>query len=87
MTSSHIPKASAAEPPKQLKGFAKVQLAAGASQAVTFALDDRSVSIWDVTKHAWGKVPGLFGVMVGSSSQDIRQTSSFTISGVEHPAV
>ena len=79
--------ATAGEPPKQLKGFSKVQLAAGASQAVTFALDDRSISIWDVGKHAWAKVPGQFSVMVGSSSEDIRATGSFTISGVEHPTV
>lgn len=79
--------ATAGEPPKQLKGFSKVQLEAGASKTVTFALDDRSVSIWDVVTHAWGKVPGTFGVMVGSSSEDIRQTGNFTISGVPHPGL
>ena len=44
---------SAQEPPKQLKGFTKVKLDAGASTTVTFSLDDRSFSIWDVTTHAW----------------------------------
>lgn len=78
---------TAGEPPKQLKGFSKVKLAPGGKQTVTFALDDRSVSIWDVSKHAWAKVPGSFSVMVGSSSEDVRATSSFTVSGVKHPTV
>jgi len=78
---------SAGEPPKQLKGFAKVKLAPGAKQTVTFALDSRSVSIWDVSKHAWGKVPGDFNVFVGTSSEDIQASGKFTVAGVEHPFV
>jgi beta-glucosidase len=68
--------ASAEEPPKQLKGFSKVMLAAGESTTVTFELDDRSFSIWDVSTHAWTVVPGSFGVHIGSSSDDIRLTGS-----------
>eukprot|EP01062_Namystynia_karyoxenos_P036582 TRINITY_DN2664_c0_g1_i1.p1 TRINITY_DN2664_c0_g1~~TRINITY_DN2664_c0_g1_i1.p1 ORF type:complete len:799 (+),score=300.59 TRINITY_DN2664_c0_g1_i1:102-2399(+) len=69
---------SAGEPPKQLKGFQKVHLAPGASQTVTFALDDRSYSIWNVSTHAWAVQHGSFGVMVGSSSEDIRLTGTIT---------
>jgi len=65
---------AAGEPPKQLKGFTKVNLAAGASTTVSFELDDRSFSIWDVSTHAWTIAPGSFGVMVGSSTEDIRLT-------------
>jgi len=39
--------ASAQEPPKQLKGFQKIQLKAGASATVTFPLTDRDFSIWE----------------------------------------
>lgn len=35
-------------PPKQLKGFAKVHLAAGASTVVQFELTERSFAYWDV---------------------------------------
>ena len=38
----------AGEPPKQLKGFTKLAVAVGATATATFALDDRTVSIWDV---------------------------------------
>ena len=39
--------ASAGEPPKQLKGFEKVQLKAGETRTVTFPLNDRAVSVWE----------------------------------------
>ena len=71
--------ASAGEPPIQLKGFEKVTLAAGATATVTFALEDRAFSIWDVELHAWHKVLGSFGVSVGASSRDVRLTGSTTL--------
>ena len=71
--------AASGEPPKQLKGFEKVKLAPGASATVTFPLDDRSLSIWDVVTHDWAVQKGTFSVMVGSSSRDIRLTSSFVV--------
>lgn len=66
----------AGEPPKQLKGFEKVSISAGKSKTVTFSLDDLSFSIWDTKVHDWAVVPGDFKVMVGSSSDDIRLTST-----------
>lgn len=66
----------AGEPPKQLKGFEKVNISAGKSKTVTFSLDDTSFSIWDTKVHDWAVVPGDFKVMVGSSSDDIRLTST-----------
>merc|ERR1712039_1144771 len=63
---------TAGEPPKQLKGFKKVSLAPKESTIVDFELDDRSFSIWDVSKHAWAVEPGKFWAMIGSSVEDIR---------------
>jgi beta-glucosidase len=62
---------AAGEPPQQLKGFQKIQLAAGASGLVTFPLDSRSFSIWNAQTHAWNVVNGQFQVSVGSSSREI----------------
>ena len=50
--------ASAGEPPRQLKGFKKVMLEAGASTAVSIPLEARETSIWDVETHAWKQVSG-----------------------------
>lgn len=69
----------AAAPPQQLKGFKKVELAAGGNTTVTLALTLRDLSIWNVDSHAWAVVSGTFGVMVGSSSRDQRLTGSFTV--------
>ena len=62
--------ASAGEPPKQLKGFEKVQLAPGESATVHFKLTPQDLSVWDVQTHAWSVVRGKFGVFAGSSSRD-----------------
>ena len=59
------------EPPKQLKGYAKVQLTPGETTRVTLTLDDRAFSYWDATRHAWTVAPGCYGVFVGGSSADL----------------
>jgi beta-glucosidase len=64
--------ASAGEPPLQLKGFQKLSLDAGASTTVTFTVQDRDLSIWDVSEHAFVPQSGHFGVSVGASSADLR---------------
>ena len=73
--------ASAGEPPKQLKGFAKTPLlsAHGGKTTVTLPLNDRSFSIWDVERHAWAKVKGEFELHVGSSSSDIRRSVKLNV--------
>ncbi|MBV9084215.1 MAG: fibronectin type III-like domain-contianing protein, partial [Acidobacteriaceae bacterium] len=64
------------QPPKQLKGFQKVQLDAGATGHVHFVLDQRALSYWDTTSHAWTVAAGTYQIMVGSSSRDIRLTGA-----------
>merc|ERR1711974_177739 len=68
--------ASAEEPPKQLKGFQKVNLKAGESATVTFKLSNRDLAIWDTSAAEWSVVEGEFDVMVGSSSEDIHLTGT-----------
>jgi len=58
-------------PPKELKGFAKVSLAAGETRHVTVDLDRRSFSYYDVAGKQWHAVPGEFDVLVGRSSEQI----------------
>ena len=71
---------SAGEPPQQLRGFKKLQLAAGASATVTFNVD--APAVWDAAKHEWAAVAGEFGVAVGASSRDIRLKGTLTHSSV-----
>jgi beta-glucosidase len=66
-------------PPRQLAGFAKVDLATGASKTVTVDIDPRSFSYWDTAKHAWITANGTLPVYVGSSSRDIRLSGSVKV--------
>jgi len=72
--------ASVGEPPRQLKGFRKVSLAPGASTHITFRLNWEDIAFWDVITHKWTVAPGIFQVMIGASSRDIRLTGTFTVS-------
>lgn len=65
-------------PDKELKGFARVELAPGESKTVQFELDDRSFAVW---AEGW-KVPGgTYRVQVGASSRDIRLETEIEVSG------
>jgi beta-glucosidase len=71
--------AAAEEPPKQLKGFEKILLKPGESKTVSMQLDKESLAAWDSEIRGWRIYPGVYSVMVGSSSRDIRQRKPFTI--------
>jgi beta-glucosidase len=66
-------------PRKELKRFAKVSLQPGESQVVSFELDDRTLSFYDVDRKAWIAEPGEFEVLIGSSSRDIRARAMFKL--------
>ena len=63
------PVASVVRPIKELKGFKKIHLDAGASETVTFELSDNELGFYD-RNYEWVVEPGDFNVMVGGSSID-----------------
>jgi beta-glucosidase len=67
------------EPPHQLRGFAKVRLKVGETKSVSFTLDPRSFSIYDVTLHRWTCLPGTYDVLVGTSSRDLPLHGRITV--------
>lgn len=66
------------QPPRQLRGFAKLKLAPGASGTATFKIRRRDLSYWDSAQQNWILPMGTFGVDVGASSRDLRLKSSIT---------
>lgn len=70
---------SADEPPKQLKGFAKVQLRAGERRALTFTLVRDALSAWSDEAGGWTVFPGRYQVSIGGSSADQPLLGSFRI--------
>ncbi len=63
---------SVPRPPQELKGAAKVALAPGASQRVTVTLPPAAFAFWHPGRKAWVVEPGMFDILVGASSRDIR---------------
>jgi beta-glucosidase len=71
--------ASAAEPPRRLVAWEKVQLRPRENRAVTLTLEPRSMSIFNPEKDAWELVPGDYEVWVGGSSRDTPLTATVHI--------
>ncbi|HEX8105613.1 MAG TPA: glycoside hydrolase family 3 C-terminal domain-containing protein [Solirubrobacteraceae bacterium] len=65
------PRPGVAQPPRQLKGFARVALSPGQRRRVTFELDARAFSYWDTRSQAWTVAPGCYAIAVGTSSRDL----------------
>jgi len=62
---------SVPRPIKELKGFQKIHLKAGSKTTVHFTLVERDFSFWDVTTQNWKLEPGIFEILIGSSSNNI----------------
>jgi beta-glucosidase len=77
--------ASAGEPPKQLKGFAKVMLRPGEKRHLTFVLDRRAFSIWDAAAQRWTTVDGRYTIAVGDSSRNLPSPAPVTVRRGEAP--
>ncbi len=70
---------SAVQPREQLQGFERIKLNPGEVKTVNFALPVEQLSYWNPAKHAYVINTGIFDVMVGSASDDIRQKGSFAV--------
>jgi beta-glucosidase len=75
----HNNDSSASQPKEQLQGFERISLNPGEKKTVSFSLPVEQLSFWDTNKRAFVVNPGAFDVMVGSSSDDIRDKGTFTV--------
>jgi beta-glucosidase len=66
-------------PEKELKAFAKVQLAPAECKTVTLSIACDALAYYDDLARAWVAEAGVFEVLVGASSEDIRSTATFTL--------
>lgn len=65
-------------PNKELKGFAKVPIAAGATETVSVELDVANLGLWDM-KMNYVVEPGNFTILVGSSSGNLPVNATLTV--------
>jgi beta-glucosidase len=71
---------SVRRPDRELRGFERISLAPGAKRQVEFALRAGQLAFWDERKsHSFVVEPGMFDVLLGSSSADIRATAQFRV--------
>lgn len=64
---------AAEEPPKLLRGFEKIELAARESTLVTMTVEKEDLEVW-TEKTSWAFVPGNYSFMLGFSAGDIQLT-------------
>ncbi len=74
----HDQVASLERPVKELKGFKKIYLKPGESKRVTFTLYPEQLAFYDEFMRFIVE-KGVFEVMIGSSSEDIRLTGTFEV--------
>lgn len=67
---------SVPRPVRELKGFERIFLMPGESEAVRFELNNDAFSFWCTKKKAWTLESGYFEIQVGASSRDIRLTQT-----------
>jgi beta-glucosidase len=70
---------SVSRPPQELKGFARVELAAGETRHVTVPLDPRSFTWYDEKAAAWHADAGSFTVRVSRSSANPQLEGKITL--------
>ena len=66
-------------PVKELRDFAKVELAPGETKTVTFTLDKRAFAYYSVKIHDWHVETGEFDILIGKSSRDIVLSKTVTV--------
>jgi beta-glucosidase len=69
------------EPPRQLKGFQKVDLGDGASTRVTVGLNRRAFAYWDERTKGWRVGRGCYAIYVGGSSRSLPLKASVPMAG------
>ena len=66
-------------PAKELKAFQHVSLAAGETKVVNLEIPLKDLRYWNETTNAWDLEHGKLQLLLGSASDDIRETAEVTI--------
>lgn len=76
----HDVQCSVKRPVKELRGFERITLEPGQKQSVSFTLKGEQLAFWDEVKtHSFIVEPGIFDIMVGGSSDDIRTKAQLEV--------
>ncbi|MCW4459175.1 glycoside hydrolase family 3 C-terminal domain-containing protein [Microbacterium sp. MPKO10] len=78
-----LPESTVQRAPRELKGFAAVDLAAGESREVEIVVPREDLAYWDVRAHRFVVEGGEYAVSVGASSRDLRSNATAAVEGDE----
>ena len=68
-------------PERELRDFAKVELAPGETKTVEFKLTSRAFAYWNTQIHNWYVETGEFDILIGKSSRDIVLSKTIEVQG------
>ena len=81
------PESDLFRPVRELKGFEKVFLEPGETKTVTFGLDARAFSYWNIRLKDWFVKSGTYHIQIGRSSRDIVLTAGLLVEGTKEDFV
>lgn len=67
------PESNVDRPLKELRGFERITLEPGQTRTVDFELDVHAFAYWDTGTGSWAVESGSVQLLIGASSEDIRQ--------------
>ncbi|WP_202233655.1 glycoside hydrolase family 3 C-terminal domain-containing protein [Actinacidiphila reveromycinica] len=71
------------EPPRQLQGFARVDIQPGASQTVTFPVGQQNLRAYDASSGAWTTATGAYGISVGDSDGNLPLKGTLNVTSAQ----
>jgi beta-glucosidase len=75
--------AASGEPPRQLEGFARVDLQPGQSKTVTFQLGQANLQYWNSSSSAWATSTGNYTISVGDSDRNLPLTGTLAVTSAQ----
>jgi beta-glucosidase len=80
-----LPGSAVKRAPRELKAFASVPVAAGATEDVVLTIDRGDLAYWDTRINRWVVEGGDYHCAVGASSRDLRTTAVAGVRGDDAP--
>jgi beta-glucosidase len=78
-----VPGSRVRRPPRELKAFASVPIAAGETAELTLAIARQDLAYWDTRLGRWVVEGGEYLIAVGASSRDLRSVAAVDVAGDE----
>ena len=75
----HEVKCSVIRPSKELRGFERISLQPGETKSITINISAEKLAFYEEKTHGFVIEPGVFEVLAGSSSEDIRLKGKFEV--------